>query len=133
MAAGELTVQGAESVEYPVIVGPGVLEDRLPAFVQGLKPSRVAIITNDTIAPLYGNALAASIPNSFVISVADGESYKTLSTVQTLYDKLLEHGADRSTLVVALGGGVIGDMAGYAAATFMRGLRLIQVPTTLLA
>jgi 3-dehydroquinate synthase len=126
-----LTVQGADGA-YPVTIQPGALHDALPEFVRARGFSRVAVITNTTVGPLYG-AIADRLPGSFVITVPDGEQYKTLDTVRTLYDALLAGGADRSTLVVALGGGVIGDMAGFAAASFMRGVALVQAPTSLLA
>jgi 3-dehydroquinate synthase len=129
----ELSVRGAEGRRYPVLVGEGLLESRLPRFVAEGGFSRVAVVTNETVAPLYGEALCERIPGAALIVVPDGEQYKTLDTVRTIYDALLAHGADRSTLVVALGGGVIGDMAGFAAATFMRGVPLVQAPTTLLA
>jgi 3-dehydroquinate synthase len=131
MAAEPLTIQGANGA-YPVIICPGALEDALPAFVSERRFSRVAVITNDTVAPLYGQALADRL-SAFLISVPDGEAYKTLDTVRELYGKLLDGGADRSSLVIGLGGGVIGDMAGFVAASFMRGIAFVQAPTSLLA
>ncbi len=127
-----LTVQGAAGA-YPVFIKPGVLEDELPRFAQTLDVSRIAVITNTTLAPLYGEALAARLPGAFLSVVDDGEQHKTLATAQTLYADLLAHGMDRGSLVVALGGGVIGDLAGFVAATFMRGIALAQAPTSLLA
>lgn len=128
-----LTVIGASGVEYPVVIAPGALADELPQFVQERGFTRVAVISNDTVAPLYGQALVERLPGAFLLTVPDGEVYKTLDTVRSLYDALLAHDADRSTLVVTLGGGVVGDMAGFAAASFMRGLPLVQAPTSLLA
>jgi 3-dehydroquinate synthase len=133
MAAAHLTVRSAENAAYPVLIGPGLLSDALPRLVAERAFSHVAVVTNETLAPLYGDSIAERLPGGFVISVLDGEVHKTLHTVQLMYDALLAHGADRSTLVIALGGGVIGDMAGFAAATFMRGVPLIQAPTSLLA
>ncbi|RPI93596.1 MAG: 3-dehydroquinate synthase, partial [Chloroflexi bacterium] len=78
-------------------------------------------------------ALAARLPGGYLVTVPDGEAHKNLDTMRDLYTQLLAGGADRSTLVVALGGGVIGDTAGFAAATFMRGVALVQAPTSLLA
>ncbi|NDJ75149.1 MAG: 3-dehydroquinate synthase [Chloroflexi bacterium] len=130
-AVRHLSVQGAEHT-YPVVIGPGVLEQALPAFVAERGFQQVAVISNTTVNALYGD-LADRLPGGYRIVVPDGEQHKTLDTVRTMYDELLAHGADRSTLVVALGGGVIGDMAGFAAATFMRGVALVQVPTSLLA
>ena len=132
MGAEPLTVRGAEGV-YPVIVREDALTDALPSFAAEHGFSRVAVVTNTTLAPLYGEALAARLPGGTLVSVPDGEQHKTLDTMPSIYAQLLDHGADRSTLIVALGGGVIGDMAGFAAATFMRGVALVQAPTSLLA
>ncbi len=126
-------VKAAGSQEYPFRVGPGLLESVLPEFIRERKFASAAIVTNHTLVGLYGESLTGRIGASFLIDVPDGEQYKTLATVQTIYDQLLENNASRSTPVIALGGGVIGDMAGFAAATFMRGVPIIQVPTTLLA
>ncbi len=127
-----LTVRGAEH-EYPVVVGPGALSYALPEFVARGAFSRVAIITNTRLAPLYGLPLADRLPGACLITLPDGEQYKTLDTLARLYRELLAAGVDRSGLVIALGGGVIGDLAGFAAATFMRGVALVQAPTSLLA
>ncbi|HVO72149.1 MAG TPA: 3-dehydroquinate synthase [Aggregatilineaceae bacterium] len=132
MAAEPLTIRGAEGV-YPVIVREGALTDALPHFVAERGFSRVAVITNTTLAPLYGAALVGRLPGGYLVSVPDGEQHKTLETMHSIYAQLLDCGADRGTLIVALGGGVIGDMAGFAAATFMRGVALVQAPTSLLA
>ena len=128
----ELTVRGAEH-EYPVIVGPGVLSAALPDLVARGRFSRVAIVTNTRLAPLYGLALADRLPGACLITLPDGEQYKTIDSLARLYGELLAAGVDRSALVIALGGGVIGDLAGFAAATFMRGVALIQAPTSLSA
>ncbi len=128
----ELIVRGAEGA-YPVIVAPGALAEALPAFVAARGLTRVAVVTNTTLAPLYGAALAARLPGGTLITVPDGEQHKTLDTLRAIYDDLLAAGADRATLIVGLGGGVIGDVAGFAAATFMRGVPFIQAPTSLLA
>jgi len=121
---------------YPIHIGENLISqsDLFKPHVQG---KSVFIITNNTIAPLYSKVLnktllplAKSIQE---IHLPDGESYKDWKTLQTIFDALLSHGADRQSVIIALGGGVIGDMAGYAAASFMRGIRFIQVPTTLLA
>jgi 3-dehydroquinate synthase len=133
MAVGELIVLGAEEIEYTVRIGPGVLDEAMPVFIDERGFKRAAVITNETLAPLYGDSLAEGLTGGFLITIPDGEQYKTLATVQTIYDALLANGADRGTLVIALGGGVVGDVAGYAAATFMRGVPLIQAPTSLLA
>lgn len=128
-----LTVEGACGASYPVVIGEGLLAGALPRFVDQGRYSGVAIITNDTVGPLYGEALAARLPGSALIVLPDGEEYKTLDILRRVYDGLLAAGADRGTLIVALGGGVVGDMAGFAAATFMRGAPFVQAPTSLLA
>ena len=97
----------------------------------------LALVTNDTLAPLYGDALGdclASIGHRVVrIVVADGERFKDARMLDAIHDAMLEARLDRSVTVVALGGGVVGDVAGFAAATYQRGVRFVQVPTTLLA
>ena len=123
---------------YPVYLLPGGL-DHLPALLaaRGVGASRLAIVSDEHVWPLYGErlraALEARLPKSEAIVLPAGEAHKTLDTVRTIYDRFVEAGLDRGSVVVALGGGVITDMAGFAAATFMRGLPLVQVPTTLLA
>lgn len=132
MAAAPLSVKGAAGT-YPVIIAAGALDDDLPRFIAECRFSRIAVITNVTLAPLYGEALAARLPGAFLSVIDDGEQYKTLDTAQMLYAELLMHGMDRSSLVIALGGGVVGDLAGFVAATFMRGIAFVQAPTSLLA
>ncbi len=117
---------------YPVIIGEST---RLytPMLLEAAKlPAPNLIVSDDTVGPLWGEALAAhlGIP---LVTVPAGEDYKTLATVSTLYAKFLEHGLDRNSVVLALGGGVIGDMTGFAAATYMRGIRWVNMPTTLLS
>ncbi|MCZ7541955.1 MAG: 3-dehydroquinate synthase [Anaerolineae bacterium] len=130
--APALTIRGADGA-YPVVIRPGALTDALPAFVQERRFSRIAVISNTTVGPLYGEALTARLPDAFLVTVPDGEAHKTLDTAAALYGALLDGGCDRSALVIALGGGVIGDLAGFVAATLMRGMALIQAPTSLLA
>ena len=95
----------------------------------------MAIVTNETVAPLYLDALRRSLDGRDVMSVVlpDGEGFKTWETLQLIFDGLLQARHDRKTTIVALGGGVIGDMAGFAAACYQRGVDFIQVPTTLLS
>jgi len=127
-----IEVQGAGGA-YPVVLARGALARDLPEFVAARGFAQALVITNETLAPLYGAALAERLPRAGLIAVPDGERHKTLDTVCDLYAHMLARGADRGTLVVALGGGVVGDMAGFAAATFMRGVALVQAPTSLLA
>jgi 3-dehydroquinate synthase len=94
---------------------------------------RCAIVTNTTLAPLYGEILFKRLPDAVLVTISDGERYKTLDTVAQLYSKFVKAGLDRGSTVIALGGGVVGDTAGFAAASYMRGVRLVQIPTTLLA
>ncbi len=128
----QLTIQGAEFA-YPVVIQPGALTDFLPEFVRQRGFKQVAVISNITVGPLYGETLINELPGAYLITVPDGEAHKSLETVRTIYDRMFDAGADRSTLVIGLGGGVIGDMAGFVAATFMRGIAYVQAPTSLLS
>jgi shikimate kinase/3-dehydroquinate synthase len=122
---------------YEIYLGEGLLA-RVGEFVreQGLR-GRVALVTNPTVGDLYAPTVVESLQKAdfetIICQVPDGEAYKTLDTVRSLYDQFIEGGLDRYGAVLALGGGVIGDMAGFAAATYMRGVPLVQLPTTLLA
>jgi len=125
--------------EYPIHIGDGLLAHvggalRATGVPEG---TSVAVVSNPTVAPLYGAQVEASLRSAglqpFAWSIPDGEQHKTLATVAALYDQFLAGGLDRSGTVLSLGGGVTGDVAGFAAATFMRGVRFAQVPTTLLA
>lgn len=121
---------------YPIDIAEGLLSD--PAlFSQCPKASMAVIVTNDVVAPLYAATLEASLrryyPRVHTVILPDGEEFKTWQTLQKIFDGLLENGADRKTVLFALGGGVVGDMTGFAAASYMRGVPFVQVPTTLLA
>jgi len=122
---------------YEIHLGQGVLA-RVGELArqQGLR-GRVALVTNPTVGDLYAPAVVVSLRKAgfepAVCQVPDGEAYKTLDTVSSLYDQFIIGGLDRYGAVLALGGGVIGDLAGFAAATYMRGVPLVQLPTTLLA
>jgi shikimate kinase/3-dehydroquinate synthase len=125
--------------EYPIHIGEGILArvgDALRA-ASASEAIRVAVVSNTTVAPLYAERVVASLRAAgfepFNCTIPDGEQHKTLDTVRTLYDQFLAGDLDRSGTVLALGGGVTGDIAGFAAASFMRGVRFAQVPTTLLA
>lgn len=118
---------------YEIVIEPGVLaqsEHLVQEFGLG---GHVVIVTNTTLAPLYGEKLAQALPNAALVTIPDGEQYKTLETVAQLYRDFIGTGLDRSGTVVALGGGVVGDAVGFSAATYMRGVRLVQIPTSLLA
>ena len=119
---------------YPIDIGSGLLARR-ELFEAHLGPGRVAIVTNETVAPLYADRLEATLSGRPVqrIVLPDGEAHKTLGTLNRIYDALLSANADRRTVLLALGGGVVGDIVGFAAATYQRGIPYIQVPTTLLA
>jgi 3-dehydroquinate synthase len=124
------------SRSYPIYIGANLIEQSV-LFKDCEKASSIYIVTNTTVAPLYAERLSKTLA-SFgkpirTIVLPDGESYKDWKNLQLIFDDLLKFGADRQTMLVALGGGVIGDMTGFAAASFMRGVRFIQVPTTLLA
>ena len=122
---------------YSIIIGAGILAqtgEKLKTL--GLKDKAV-IITNPTVNKLYGAIVKQSLHDAgfktTTLSVADGEEFKTLESAGKLYEQLADWGAERSTAILALGGGVIGDLAGFVAATYMRGVPLVQLPTTLLA
>lgn len=123
---------------YPIFVGPGLLHDGqvLLPFLTG---QQVCIVTNDRVAPLYLETLQQTLadvaPDLVVDSVIlpDGEQHKNLQTLESIFDHLLEARHNRKTTLIALGGGVVGDMCGFAAACYQRGVAFIQVPTTLLA
>src|SRR5213075_626669 len=121
------------NLPYPVAVGHGML-DRLPDVIQQVSAgNRVAVITDRNVARRYGKRVAKLLGGAPVFAIAAGEQHKNRKTWATLTDKLLDAGFGRDTTIVALGGGVVGDLAGFVAATFMRGVPFVQVPTTLLA
>jgi len=119
---------------YPIYIGSGLLAraELLTSYIHG---TRAAIVTNATVAPLYLAKVRAHLARYTPVEVIlpDGEQYKTLEVLNRVFDALLQNRCDRQTTIVALGGGVIGDLAGFAAATYQRGVPFLQVPTTLLA
>lgn len=121
---------------YPIHIGRSLLSDA-SLILPHLKRKNVAIVTNTTVEPLYlatlTNTLQAAGVTVIPIVLPDGEAYKNSDTLNTIYDALLQHRCERSTTLIALGGGVIGDLTGYAAATYLRGVPFIQIPTTLLS
>ena len=121
---------------YDILIGSGLLADAacwqgLPASAQGV------IVSNDTVDALHGTRLRAALQSRHArlstVRLPDGEAYKDWATLNRIYDHLLAQGCDRRTVLYALGGGVVGDITGFAAATYMRGVPFVQVPTTLLA
>jgi 3-dehydroquinate synthase len=119
---------------YPIYIGAGLLgqPELLTRHIPG---TRVAIVTNETVAPLYLARLRTHVASLKPVEVVlpDGEQYKSLEVLNRIFDALLSARCDRRTTIIALGGGVIGDMAGFAAASYQRGVPFIQVPTTLLS
>ncbi len=121
---------------YDILIGHGLLA--MPAAWQGLPgAAHAVIVTNTTIAPRYADALRQAIAPLYrrvsLLALPDGEAHKDWATLNLIFDHLLVHACDRKTVLYALGGGVVGDMTGFAAASYMRGVPFVQVPTTLLA
>lgn len=121
---------------YPIDVGPGLLSnDEIWAGTP--VGSTAMIVTNETVVGLYGAQLARRLQDRYrsvhTVVLPDGEEHKEWPTLNLVFDALLQQGCDRKTVIYALGGGVVGDMAGFAAASYMRGVPFVQVPTTLLA
>jgi 3-dehydroquinate synthase len=121
---------------YPIYVGPGLLE-RAELIAERLPQRRAAVITNSTVGPLYLERLRTALEGrgiaTFPISIPDGEIHKDWETLNRIFDTLLENRCERGTTLIALGGGVVGDITGFAAAVYQRGVPFIQIPTTLLA
>ena len=128
-----ITVELGER-SYPIVIGSGLLggDFDLGSYLAG---GDCLVVTNETVAPLYLDALKANLFGKSIETIAlpDGEAFKTLETMAGVLDKLVSSGANRDTTLIALGGGVVGDITGFAAACYMRGVAFIQVPTTLLA
>lgn len=120
---------------YPVWIAPGLLDAAGPLVERVAPAHRYALISDDTVAPLWADRLAATLPAGRVVrlTVPPGEAHKTRESWARLTDELLAAGCGRDTTVVALGGGVVGDLAGFVAATYLRGVPVVQIPTTLLA
>ncbi|MGC2061747.1 MAG: 3-dehydroquinate synthase [Thermodesulfovibrionales bacterium] len=122
---------------YPIIIANGTLAGIGNALAESGYRGRLALISNPTVHDLYGKSVAASLKGAgfdlFEILVPDGEEHKSLASAEMIYTELLKSRLDRKSTLVALGGGVIGDLTGFVASTFMRGIDFIQVPTTLLA
>ncbi|MCB1960976.1 MAG: 3-dehydroquinate synthase [Rhodocyclaceae bacterium] len=131
----KLSVALAER-SYPILIGRGLLA-RGELVADAVRTPQVAIVTNDVVAPLYLDAFVCALEarglQCVSIVLPDGEAHKNWQTLNIIFDGLLSHRCDRSSTLIALGGGVVGDMTGFAAATYQRGIDFIQVPTTLLA
>lgn len=132
----QLTV-GLGERSYPIWIGDTILSSLPDALRQVVFPKRLALITNPVVGDLYAPVLTGVLAEHgyqvSVIRLPDGEQYKTLETLSLIYDELVELRFDRHCGLLALGGGVIGDMTGFAAATYLRGIPFIQIPTTLLS
>ena len=121
---------------YEILIGAGLLHD--PLAIQGLPRASIAmIVTNPTVGALFASTLSATLSAHYgrvqVVELPDGEAHKDWESLNRVFDALLEAGCDRRTVLFALGGGVVGDITGFAAACYMRGVAFVQVPTTLLA
>ncbi len=127
----------SERGRYPIVIDPGLRHRLGGCLREAIEGDRVGLVTNSKIDRLYGapvrQSLVASGFRPVTLRVPDGERYKTLEQVSRIYDALVRHRFERGSTLIALGGGVIGDMAGFAAATYLRGIACVQVPTTVVA
>jgi len=134
-APAQVRIQLAER-SYPIAIGANLLGNA-STYEHLPKAQAALIVSNTTVAPLYAaqltQALQARYDKVLLVTLPDGEAHKDWPTLQLIFDTLLENGCDRKTVLFALGGGVVGDMTGFAAASYMRGVPFVQVPTTLLA
>jgi 3-dehydroquinate synthase len=133
----EKLIVGLGQRSYPIWVGSGILDGLGNALQKVDFPQRVAVVTNQLVNRLYGERVIASLAEKgfspTVIELPDGEEFKTIQTLEMIFDKLIRQNFDRTSGLIALGGGVIGDITGFAAATFLRGIPFAQAPTTLLS
>ncbi|MEY2617298.1 MAG: hypothetical protein RL522_300 [Pseudomonadota bacterium] len=120
---------------YPILIAENLIGQMAGMALP--KAHAALIVTNTTVGPLYAKALEAALQSHYtqvgVVALPDGEEHKNWTTLNRIFDALLERGSDRKTVLYALGGGVVGDITGFAAASYMRGVPFVQVPTTLLA
>lgn len=130
----ELTVNLGDR-SYPIFIGANLL-NQVELYARYVSGEQVLVVTNESLWQPYGESFVARLGKSFKVDSAvlpDGEQYKTLAVLNNIFDVLLQNKHDRSTTLIALGGGVVGDMAGFAASAYQRGVNFIQIPTTLLA
>ena len=134
-ATAQVRINLAER-SYPIVIGTGLLGNA-QTYKDLPKAATALVVSNTAVAPLYAaqliDALRAHYARVLLVTLPDGEAHKDWPTLQLIFDALLENGCDRKTVLFALGGGVVGDMTGFAAASYMRGVPFVQVPTTLLA
>lgn len=134
--ATKVTVELAER-SYPIYVGENLLVQAGTLLSNVISGKKILIVTNPQVNRLYGETLLKSLKSAgydvFTTEIRDGEQYKNLDTMAGLYDATVEANLERSSTIVALGGGIVGDITGFLAATYMRGVRFVQIPTTLLA
>jgi len=134
-ASAELRIELGER-SYPILIGSGLL-DAAGTWANLPRAEQALIVSNTTVAPLYAARLEQALAGRFAqvhrLELPDGEAYKNWDSLNQVFDALLQRACDRKTLLFALGGGVIGDLTGFAAACYMRGVPFVQVPTTLLA
>ena len=119
---------------YPILIGPGIISSA-ESYINSIRSRQVMVVTNETVAPLYLDNVLQALRGFHVeqVILPDGEQYKTLQVLNRIFDALLSARFDRSCTLLALGGGVVGDMTGFAAASYQRGVDFVQVPTTLLS
>jgi 3-dehydroquinate synthase len=141
LTTGSVELDGGARA-YPIYIGPAILDQRPELLRKHIPGSRVLIVTNETVAPLYlekvKNALEQSSPDAPAkrvdsVVLPDGEAHKTLDVLEQVFDAALKLRLDRGVTFLALGGGVVGDMTGFAAACYQRGVHFLQVPTTVMA
>lgn len=130
-------IPASDAKKYPIIIGHGVLDTAGILIKEYTKAKKLLIVTNETVFPLYGERLAdslrkAGLAHEFVV-MKDGERYKTVESFYSIISKAIDIKLERKDVFVALGGGVVGDLTGYAAASYLRGVDFVQIPTTLLA
>lgn len=131
--AERIRVTIPDAKPYDIIIETGLSQKLSERAAEFNLDGRVVVATDSTVAPLHAQTLADGLPNAALATMQAGETHKNLDTVRDYYDQLFDAKADRHTVLLACGGGVVGDTAGFVAASFMRGIRLVQMPTTLLS